>query len=260
MAGVMINDAGVEFSGVYRGVLKEDMVTTVQRVKKPFIDVYVDTLFYEDADYPLTYVPMFNMILPLKKDQEVWVYFNQENHRYPVLWKLATDMDEDYTDAKFTLPPDGSLGLVTFPETEDTTEVLKFSDNMWFIGTADYGVLHWGDQCVLLDKDSIRVNADTLSALANAVKVEIVKDLQVKAAGNIYIEVQTGGKVLIGNPDLYAVVPPSVNGLLGNIIDELFDILLGLTTVGSPTTQTISPSITPKLAGLQAIWKQVFVK
>ena len=154
MAGILWGEGkglGVEASGVFRGVLQENMVETVKRVKKPFIDVYIESLFFEDANYPLTYVPMFNMVLPLKKGQEVWVQFNQENHRYPVLWKLVDDLDTPYTEDRFTLPGNG------FPGEKDTAEVLKISDKMWFIATESYGVLHWGDQCILLNDDKILI-------------------------------------------------------------------------------------------------------
>lgn len=161
---------GVEASGVYQGIIKEDMVTTIQRVKKPFIDVFIDKVFFEDVDYPLTYVPMFNMVLPLKKDQKVWVYFNQDNHRYPVLWKLDDDLDGNYTDKKFDLPSG-------FPSSEQTTEVLKISDKMWFLSTDSYGVLHWGDQCILLNNDKLLIGngVGLLGGMVDEILDELIK-------------------------------------------------------------------------------------
>ena len=167
MAGILYSSGkneGVEATGVYRGILMEDMIDTVRRVKKPFIDVYVEDLFFDNADYPLTYVPMFNMVLPLKKDQEVWVQFNQQNHRYPVLWKLADNLDDNYTDEQVDLPSPGTL--VEIPGAEATTEVLKISDDIWFIATASYGVLKWGEQCVLLNGNCLLMNAQAFGVKA----------------------------------------------------------------------------------------------
>ena len=173
MAGVLYSSGdkeGVEASGVFLGVLKEDMIDTVKRVKKPFIDVFIEKVFFEDADYPLTYVPMFNMVLPLKKGHKVWVYFNQENHRYPVLWKLADNLDESFTGRKADIPSSGSL--VTFPNADDTTEVLKISDDIWFIATVSYGVLHWGDQCLLLNGDCLLMNAKTFGIKSGGIEMK----------------------------------------------------------------------------------------
>ena len=171
MAGVLYKSGeymGVEATGVYEGVLKEDMIDTVRRVKKPFIDVFIDKVFFEDADYPLTYVPVFNMVLPLKEGQKVWVYFFQENHRYPVLWKLADDFgDESDYAVNYTVPSG-------FGSTEDTTEVMKLSDDMWFIGTEHYGVLHWGEQCVILDGNDIYLHARGNITIEAGGKIKII--------------------------------------------------------------------------------------
>ena len=161
---------GIEASGVYLGVLQEDMIETVRKVKKPYADVFVKSLFFETADYPLTYVPMFNMVLPLKSGQKVWVYFNQENHRYPVLWKLADGLDKPFIDKNFPLP-------TGFPTADDTADVHKFSEKMWFITTKSYGVLHWGDQCILLNDDKILIgnNIGSMGEMVDDILTELIK-------------------------------------------------------------------------------------
>jgi len=264
MAGILYDGRkapGVESSGVYKGILVEDMIDTVRNVKKPFIDVFIEDLFFKDADYPLTYVPMFNMVLPLKKDQEVWVYFNQENHRYPVLWKLADDVTKEYTE-NLELPTKGSL--VSFPNAEDTTEVTKFSDSCWFIGTKSYGVFHWGEQCVLLNDDSIITNAKsklhyksggdfTVEAADGIIlmsdsgfKVESSDEMAVKSSANIQVESQnditvesSAGKILLKGT--------SIN--LGKELHDAFETLATTSpsTQGSPAAQVLSPAIISKL-------------
>ena len=184
MSGILVDSGGtlgVESSGVFKGVLVEDMITTVRRVKKSFIDVFIPELFFEDEDYPLTYIPLVNITLPLKKDQEVWVYFNQSNHRYPVFWKLADDFDESSGFLKdYEMPSDGSE--VSFPSKEETLEVHQFSDDVWLINTNSYCVLYRGDQCVVLGDTDVHVNAKgTLNLKASTVKIEASSNIVFKS-------------------------------------------------------------------------------
>jgi hypothetical protein len=171
---------GVEATGVYRGVIKKDMIDTVREVKRSFIDVFIEDLFFEDGNYPLTFVPVANMVLPLKEGQEVWVYFNQQNHRYPVLWKLADKFDgtSDSIDEnlEFLLVPD--VGVVTMPEAEATTEVYKISDSMWVVSTGSYCVVRYGDSCVLMNGEGVFANAGAVNAVANDFRMDVLAKLE----------------------------------------------------------------------------------
>jgi hypothetical protein len=171
---------GVESTGLYRGVLQEDMIDTVHRVQRPFIDVFMEDLFFEDADYPLTYVPMVNMVLPLRKGQEVWVYFNQQNHRYPVLWKLADKMGNgtDFIEEKFE--PALSGVVVAMPEVESTKTVYKVSDSMWVITTDSYCVMHYGDSCVLMNSGGVFANAEAANMVVDKFNVDVLSKLTAK--------------------------------------------------------------------------------
>jgi hypothetical protein len=181
VAGILWNvdeeREGVEATGLFRGVLQEDMIDTVHRVQRPFIDVFIDDLFFEDADYPLTYVPMVNMVLPLKKGQQVWVYFNQQNHRYPVLWKLVEKLDGDTDFIKEKFEPMLSGNVVTMPEVELTKTVLKVSDSMWVISTDSYCVMHYGVSCVLMNADGVFTNADTVNMVGNTFNLDVLDKL-----------------------------------------------------------------------------------
>jgi hypothetical protein len=171
---------GIEASGVYKGVLKEDMVDTVRRVKRPFIDVFVEGLFFEDQDYPLTYVPMVNMVLPLKEGQEVWVYFPQENNaRYMVLWKLAEEMGGDFVQEEFDVGR-FSKDNVEFPDTEVTKEVFKVSDNMWVICTTSYCVMHYGDSCVLMNAGGVYANAEAFQLVSQEMNLKVLQNLEAR--------------------------------------------------------------------------------
>jgi hypothetical protein len=168
---------GVEATGLYRGVVREDMIDTVHRVQRPFIDVFIDDMFFEDADYPLTFVPMVNMVLPLLKDQEVWVYFNQQNHRYPVLWKLVAKFgeEEDFLKESFEFALSGNVA--TMPDVEPTKTVYKVSDSLWAITTESYCVMHYGDSCVLMNAGGVFVNAEAMNAVVNDFKLDVLAKL-----------------------------------------------------------------------------------
>lgn len=169
---------GVEATGLYRGVLQEDMIDTVHRVQRPFIDVFMGDLFFEDVDYPLTYVPMVNMVLPLKKGQEVWVYFNQQNHRYPILWKLVDKLDgeTDFIKEKFEFALSGAV--VAMPGAELTKTVYKVSDAMWVITTDSYCVMHYGDSCVLMNSGGVFTNAEAMNVVVNDFKMDVLSKLE----------------------------------------------------------------------------------
>jgi hypothetical protein len=193
---------GVEATGLYRGVIMEDMIDTVHRVQRPFIDVYIEDLFFDDADYPLTYVSMANMVLPLLKDQEVWVYFNQQNHRYPVLWKLVDKLgdDSDFIKESFEFALSGSV--VAMPDVEPTKTVFKVSDSMWVITTDSYSVMHYGDSCVLMNSVGVFANAEAMNVVVNKFNMDVlaklaaqVKELQL-ALGAVESKVSVGGDLI----------------------------------------------------------------
>jgi hypothetical protein len=160
----------------------EDMIDTVHRVQRPFVDVFIDGLFFEDADYPLTYVSMPNMVLPLLKDQEVWVYFNQQNHRYPVLWKLVEKFGEDVDFLKERFEFALSGGVVVMPDVEPTKTVFKVSDSMWVISTDSYSVMHYGDSCVLMNAGGVFANAEAMGVVVNELKLDVLEKLEAKIA------------------------------------------------------------------------------
>jgi hypothetical protein len=194
---------GVEATGLYRGVLKESMIDTVHRVQRPFADVFIEELCFEDVDYPLTYVPMVNMVLPLLEGQEVWVYFNQKNHRYPVLWKLVDKFSDevDFIKEQFEFALSGSV--VEMPEVKPTKTVFKVSDSMWVISTDDYSVMHYGDSCVLMNAGGVFANASAVNTVADNFKMDVlakleaqVKELQL-SLGSVASKISVGTDLAI---------------------------------------------------------------
>jgi hypothetical protein len=217
VAGILWNvdeeREGVESTGVYRGVVKENMIDTVHRVKRPFIDVFIEELFFEDADYPLTYVPMVNMVLPLLEGQEVWVAFNQQNHRYPVLWKLVDKFSDetDFIKEQFNFVFKGEV--VSMPSVEPTKTVFKVSDSMWVIATDSYCVMRYGDSCVLMSAGGVFTNADALNVVVNNLKMDILSGLDAKIEDLKWdiekdLAIDVGGRVKINSSGC------TINGVL----------------------------------------------
>jgi hypothetical protein len=231
---------GVEFSGIYKGVLQEDMIDTVRRVKRPAIDVFIEELFFKDQDYPLTYVPMVNMVLPLKKDQEVWVTFPQENNAFfPVLWKLAGDVDDSFVVEKFQVNRFSS-GDVQFPDDAVTKEVFKISDDMWVIATDSYCVMHYGDSCVLMNSDGVYTNAEALGLVAK--KITVIAD---------EVSMVLKDKADIKNNTA------SLGGILTELLTALEQFLSAPVVEGSPVNVSawVSSSVTPIKSKVSALFK-----
>jgi len=160
---------GVECTGVYVGVLQEDMIDTLRRVRRPFIDVLVPKIHGDGAlDYPLTYVNPYGMCLPLRKGDRVWVRFEQDNTLYPVLHKLYAPLDgvDDGEDAgdegeealngnhfmsDFVFPELKEGVQFEWPEQAPLKQVLKIGPDHWLVSSDYYSVWRKGETCFILD-------------------------------------------------------------------------------------------------------------
>lgn len=232
MSGKVID----ENSGVYLGVLQEDMIDTVTRTKRPFIDVLIEGIFSEDSDYPYTYVPVWGMILNLRKGDKVLVQFNQNNLLYPILFKNPNEVDPSLYK-KFPLPPAGAT--VSFPSDEDTLSSYKFSDTSYLIVSASYTCLRQQDSCVLLTDNKAYITASDVSLLAQSGQGG---SLTLEASElKLITPVGVGATVDIGN----------TTNTLGSLFSEFLDTVIGMSTVGSPATHTVSPTDILKLNELK---------
>lgn len=145
---------GTEATGVYIGKLVEDMIETVKDCGKLYCNVYIPEFFAEDSDYPLTYVPLWAMSLPLKKDDKVLVEFHQGNLMYPVLYKNATELDDfDQFYEKFDTKKSVDGGNIQGYEPKDTVGAERIGLDSYIIKTDDYTVIHQNNGFILIDKD-----------------------------------------------------------------------------------------------------------
>jgi hypothetical protein len=169
----------VEATGVYQGTLQEDMIDTVIRVKKPCIDVLIPELYSNNTPYPLTFVPVWFMTLPLRKGDQVWVAFSQDNLRYPYLYKPVTDLDTSFTEPT-QLPESGRL--VQFPPSASTKAAYKLSEGYYIIATDEYVVLHCNNQAYLINSNGMIMNSDSLQVKSQELKIEITLQATIQAA------------------------------------------------------------------------------
>ena len=135
-----------EATGVYVGTLQEDMIDTVKKTKKMYCDVLIPEFFTKATNYPLTYVPLWATILPLKKGDKVLVKFNQDNLKYPVLYKNDSEVNSEMY-SRFNVP----VNTVT---TSDTVSVIEIGKDSYILKTNSYTVIrNKNDSCIILSDD-----------------------------------------------------------------------------------------------------------
>ena len=143
-----------EVTGIWKGTLLEDMIQTVQRVKKPYIDVLIPELFEEEFPHPLTFVPVWYQSLPLLKGDEVYIQYNQDSLHYPVLYKPVKEFDKVMTDKQTPLPAG-----TQFPSAAGTEYVFTLGNGFYLIGTKSYATLIKGKQAIILAESGIYMKA-----------------------------------------------------------------------------------------------------
>lgn len=164
---------GTEATGVYVGTLVEDMITTVAREKKLYCNVHIPEFFAKDTDYPLTYVPLWAMSLPLKEGDKVLVEFHQDNLMYPVLYKNPNEIDSGFYDM-FDIHKS-----TDFPSNKDTVGAIKLGDNSYIIKTDNYTVIHQNSGFVLLNSSgNVYVYGNNINTLSSG-KTTITADTNI---------------------------------------------------------------------------------
>lgn len=261
MSGV-IND---EVSGVFEATLNEDMMETVRKIKRPFIDCDIPKVFSPSQEnYSLVYVPAPFMTYPLKKGDKVSVYFNQACYRYPVLWKVTAEYEDGYTK-EISFPSAGEI--VKFPSAETVLSVVKLDSGKYQYTTDSYTLTRVGDSFHLIKTDGQIINTSEFDVLSDKINLEAKQGIALQAnSGNISFTVKQGTidfKATIGGVTLkssgtgLADVGNSV-GTIGSAISEICDAISGLQTFGSPAVHSVLPSSAAVLTAIKAKYATVF--
>ena len=183
---------GVEATGVYKGVLVEDMIETVAREHKLYCNVYIEDFFQKESDYPLTFVPLWAMSLPLRKDDVVLIEFHQGNLMYPVLYKNNSELDEAFYE-NFEIPDFINDGNIEKPETKDTIGVTRLGVDSYIIKTDDYTIIHQNNGFIMIDtEDNIYTYGTNVNLVSNGnLKIDCSGDIDVKAVGDGHISIDS---------------------------------------------------------------------
>lgn len=156
-----------EATGVYKGTLLEDMVDTVSRTGRLYCDVMIHSYFREGFPHPLTLVPLWAFMLPLRKGDKVLVRFKDHDYSRPYLWReqdeLPGEMHED-----FSFPQGPSGGNTAQPDSGHTVGAVRLGDGAYVIKTDSYVLVRQGDAFSLMDTDgNIYVQGNDVQVAAN---------------------------------------------------------------------------------------------
>lgn len=271
---------GNEVTGVFPGTLREDMIDTVTRTGKLYCDVDIPRFFESNISHPLTYVPLWAMTLPLKKGDEVLVYFNQDDFSLPVLWKVQSELDKGLYE-KFEPGKAVENGNVPEIEAQDTFFAQKYGDDSFIIKTANYTVIRQNDSYVLLDKDNnIFASGKNVNISSSEVlNVDSGKDINIYTEGKINITQKGNDSDITVHTDTGKIYLKNNQYNLGQLFNDFTDFvkndLLGalsvLHTEGSPYNHTASQwaaekittpgtGLNAKIIDLQNKINQVFPK
>lgn len=233
---------GVEATGVYIGKLVEDMIDTVKREKKLYCNVYIPEFFAKDSNYPLTYVPLWAMSLPLRKDDKVLVEFHQGNLMYPVLYKNPDELkDFDQFYKQFNTNKSIPGGNIQGYQPKDTVGAYRIGENSYVIKTDDYTLIHQKNGFILID------NNDKIYAYGNEINLISDGDLKTDVSGNTKMFSPTG-KFKIGNNIL------SLGKALADMASAIDTILTGLGQIQTMVTGTAGGEIPVTGSGTTAAW------
>lgn len=178
-----------EASGVFIGVLQEDMIETVKKTKKLYCNVWIPEFYTKDSDYPLTYVPLWAFSLPLRKNDKVLVRFNQDNLMYPILYKNKSELEDTFFQ-QFDVAKSVDGGNIQPYTSEDSVGVQKIGVDSYIIKTEDYTVIRQNNGFILIDKnDKIYAYGSELNIISSGtLNIDSAQNIQIYTKANCNIK------------------------------------------------------------------------
>lgn len=175
----------VEATGVYEGVLYEDMIETVKKNHKLYCDVIITRFFKEGFKRPLTFVPMWAMSLPLKKGDKVLVKFADNDWNRPYLWREKPEIDHWFWD-KWNFPEKFEK-YTKQPDPDENFSVQRIGDESFILYCKKYTLFRRNNAFFLIDKNNhVYLQCDKLEA-------EVTGDAlaDIKGNGKLYVKGNT---------------------------------------------------------------------
>jgi hypothetical protein len=172
----------VEATGVYEGVLYEDMIETVKKNHKLYCDVIINRFFKEGYKRPLTFVPLWAMSLPLKKGDKVLVKFADNDWSRPYLWREKPEIDEWFWK-KWEFPEKFEK-YTSQPSPDENFSVQRIGEESFILYCKQYTLFRRNGAFFLFDKNNqAYVQCDKLQA---EVRGDCFAD--VKGDGKLYVK------------------------------------------------------------------------
>jgi len=158
---------------VWIATLIEDAAETYRRVRAPFLDGITD-LCTDSVNHPLIYVPFWDRLLPLHKNDKVLVKFVNNNYLFPVLWKPYPIEGTKYVEGQ-VFDKEGPFVKDSYdiPKTDNPftpnsitpTSIMRLGERTYWMednpkqSDDAVGTLIWNDNMSLtFTKDTITVN------------------------------------------------------------------------------------------------------
>ena len=204
----------VEATGVYEGVLYEDMIETVKKNHKLYCDVIITRFFKEGFKRPLTFVPLWAMSLPLKKGDKVLVKFADNDWSRPYLWREKPEIDEWFWK-KWEFPEKFEK-YTSQPSPDDNFSVQRIGEESFILYCKQYTLFRRNGAFFLFDKNNqAYVQCDKLQA---EVRGDCFADI--KGDGKLYVkgntELTVDGDITIkGNKALSETISGNVTRTIG---------------------------------------------
>lgn len=185
-----------EASGVFIGILQEDMIETVKTTKKLYCNVWIPEFYTKDSDYPLTYVPLWAFSLPLRKGDKVLVRFNQDNLMYPILYKNQSELEDTFFK-QFDVAKSVDGGNIQAYTTEDSVGVQKIGVDSYIIKTEDYTIIRQNNGFILIDKDDkMYVYGSEINVISSGtVNIDSAQNIQVYTGASCNIKTKSNCKI-----------------------------------------------------------------
>lgn len=201
-----------EATGTFVGTLLEDMIDTVSRTHKMYCDVYIPDFFAKEYDHPLTYVPLWALSLPLRKDDKVMVEFHNGDLTLPVLYKNQSEIDKGFYE-KFEFGNFVQGGNISKPTAKDTVGATWIGKDSYLIKTDDYTVIHQNNGFILIDNNgkqyiygseinivstgNTNIDSGGTTKVFSSSSVELKTNSTVTVQGSSTIELKTNADVKI---------------------------------------------------------------
>ena len=204
----------VEATGVYEGVLYEDMIETVKKNHKLYCDVIITRFFKEGFKRPLTFVPLWAMSLPLKKGDKVLVKFADNDWSRPYLWREKPEIDEWFWK-KWEFPEKFEK-YTSQPSPDDNFSVQRIGEESFILYCKQYTLFRRNGAFFLFDKNNqAYIQCDKLQA---EVRGDCFADI--KGDGKLYVkgntELTVDGDITIkGNKALSETISGNVTRTIG---------------------------------------------